>query len=344
MSVVKSVVRSVMSSAVQSVMGISRRYIHTLDSAGGMYYAFSSNIAPAGDWSFTYVGTLESANNVIFGETAAANNRIVIQSTGNVQIAFGGTSSDLTSAEALSYLDGKIHTVSGSISGTTVTLKIDGSTIGAPTNAGSPSFATVGRSNTVYSDGSPLSLKIWDAGTLVGDYDFNTDLSNSIVRNKAAVLGSELWAGTVTTSANVSEAGGVISFSGVDTSYIYARVNATITAGKTYLITLHGSNHVSGSVKVQAQTTSEVFDVASELAGNGTVVFMHTAVNNNTKLEVFRKSGEIADMDVTVSVREIPAATPYLTATNMTSADSELFQLTVNKWVALDGSPILEYA
>lgn len=193
----RSVVRNAVRSAVYSAVRPASRYIHTLDAAGGMYYDFSSDIAPSGDFVATYIGTLESVVNPILGNTTDAN-RFVFAANGDVNISFNGTASNLVGV-ASSYLDGKIHTVVLSKTGSTVEVKVDGTSLGTTTNAGTPTFAFVGRSNATYYDGSILDLKVWDAGTLVLDVDFNTTLASATVPDRSA-SGNDLTATNMTSA------------------------------------------------------------------------------------------------------------------------------------------------
>jgi len=134
------------------------------------------------------------------------------------------------------------------------------------------------------------NLKIWDNGTLIRDYPL--DDNSDILRNRATVLGAELWNGVSDFPAdtNVTAATGT-------------------TAGASYLTTISG---LSGGEDFRFSGQS-----GFESVGNG--VFVLTAPGSSMQ---FRSIG-VPESGVTISIRQ---ADGYGTVINGNASDWGLFQ------------------
>ena len=188
--------------------------------------------------------------------------------------------------------------ISGSVSSPNITLTLDGNLIGTtPANA-NPNFAgawSLYEFNLDTFSGILANLKIWDNGTLIRDYPL--DDNSDILRNRATVLGGELWNGTASFQTGTTTV-----------------VASNIPLGIDYLVSVSGLS------------AGENFNIYAEGG--------YKALQNNVPLVVRSTdaafSGEFRCVDfaenqdgVTISIRQ---ADGYGTLINGNASDWGLFQ------------------
>ena len=181
------------------------RHLHTLDAAGGMHYVMDSAITLSGDFEVEgdHAQTDTAGTETIFSGTTNGTDELVLQANGTNLEFFAYVGTTLQTAVTVAIPDNtKIYSYRARYSGTTAYLSVNNGAESSQTWALNGSqdikyvYSRAGASN--YLSGSPFALKIRDAGTLVADYDFNTDLTSTTVPNRAG--SNDLTATNMTTA------------------------------------------------------------------------------------------------------------------------------------------------
>lgn len=208
----RSVVRNAVRSAVYSAVRPASRYIHTLDSAGGMYYDLATDINPTGDFvirgafSSNTIGGVLTPSVLSSADVRDGLLLYVAEAEANLILRTGIASSFQSAVSNVTLANNKIYSyvLTFTASSNTYALSVEGETPVTLVRSGvSNDLAFVGvQKYTVfdsYYDGSILDLKVWDAGTLVLDVDFNTTLASATVPDRSA-SGNDLTATNMTSA------------------------------------------------------------------------------------------------------------------------------------------------
>lgn len=322
-----------------------QRYITELSAAGSMYDQFSSAITLDGDFriGFKFLCGVQSTF-VLYGQSSSFANHISVLPT-KIEARIAGTRLSFTG----SFQDGRLHAGYIERVGSVVTLEMDGVTIPEDTLLGSTSTLTLdvcGQENTTdFSDGIIYDYEITKAGTLIVDAKKDGDGSSNVIVNDAAVLGSEQVTDNTSGTWLNARAGAISDVSGG----IRATANSTSTQGAAYPLTglnvgeeylvsfTTDSDDTTGSVfprvapdqdlSTSAQEIIPAYNVGDTTAVEGTF----TATTSTMYVGVVRTTPGVGTyIEVTnATIKEIPAATPYLTRVNQTT--DEVTQYTVEE-------------
>lgn len=297
------------SSTVLGCFAAIERYYTELSSAGNQYDAFTNTATLDSDFDIEVdILNTSTSSMVILGDSTTGDNLLYTDSNAlKIRIAAG---SFVTIASG-TISDGRLHRIRVTRISGIVTGYIDG-VAGTPA-AISGSFlinAQGQRGNGLYWDGILANLKITKAGTLIVDAKKDGDGTSNIIVNDAATLGAELSSGI---------------FIDIDTTDAFTDFDVTtgLSAGLSYFVVMTIESISSGRMKINTATTDSVKITepsTTEITATGT-----TFSSIQTGASGF--TGRVK-----LSTREIPAATPYLTRVNQTSADVELYTQVSDGW------------
>jgi len=275
---------------VRAISNINTRYFRRNE--GTTDYATIPEVTLAGSWEIEFDFLPASDSDMrIFGEVGIVDNYIRYEgaSSKDIVIVGDGFSIRFSGTEIQKSV---INSLSISRVGSQYSLIVNsGAAILVTGSLDSIRYDSIYAGNSFQNVSGILSnLKIWDNGTLIRDYPL--DDNSDILRNRATVLGAELWNGVSDFPAdtNVTAATGT-------------------TAGASYLTTISG---LSGGEDFRFSGQS-----GFESVGNG--VFVLTAPGSSMQ---FRSIG-VSESGVAISIRK---ADGYGTVINGNASDWGLFQ------------------
>jgi hypothetical protein len=324
------------------VSPVVQRYFTENLAAGGMYSAMSSSVPILGDFEleFDFYRSSPTGGSFIFSnyDTAAGKYGLSIYSTGDYGVGagtlkvFGGTSPLISglsnnkyykvafkyvsaTGKMTTYLNGAIY--SGPVSST------------LPSGMGTSDVSAIARAaqGSFYFGGIVANLKLWlsatrDPDTLKINMPLDEPGTTSVIKNKAGVLGDELWMSPSLGSGWTEPQPGTYSIT-ADASYTGLGITLPDN-GKTYLVE---ADYASiGGLTLR----SDGILVAPAAYGTGRISAMFTANDTGgTSIAFVRLTGSqpLTATISNVSVKEIPKSTPYAMRINHAADDTELYQL-----------------
>ncbi|WP_028470052.1 hypothetical protein [Neptunomonas japonica] len=330
------------------------RYFTENLAAGGMYSAMSSSVPILGDFEleFDFYRSSPTGGSFIFSnyDTAAGKYGLSIYSTGDYGAGagtlkvFGGTSPLISglsnnkyykvafkylaaTGKMTTYLNGAVY--SGPVSST------------LPSGMGTSDVSAIARAaqGSFYFAGIVANLKLWlsanrDPSSLRIDMPLNESAEEPVFKNKAAVLGSDLW---VNPALNgwVDNGNGSYTLAG-DGSFQNLLI-PTPTAGSIYLLSFEVVS-IDGSMKIQSSGNIFGFSAAKKykLALTATANLIGFA----------RNFGAVNCTIKNILIKEIPASTPYATRVNQAADDTELYQLNTvavpYQWESTESAKVIQ--
>ena len=298
------------------------RYFTDYDSSLQSYDEFSTPFVLTGDFRIRIKHATSLTNSRALLGRKGTSDDILYTDTNQLRFrAAGGTFHSFGVAPGGIVLsDNALHTTEIVRTGTTVSATTDGvphtSTI---TEAGVFTFDVSARfGSTGYWGGQLADLEIEDAGTLVGDFPLDEGPDSTIRINRAAVLGSEEWVYPLTLDGSVGLFGilGGVASGGV-------AMNTKFQVEFSW-VNLTGR----GILRVgEAQ-----FDTGNQTNNTGSA---STTIADSASLDrLFVENAAVSTTadSMTISVKEIPAATPYATRFNQPASQDNLFAQVSDGW------------
>jgi len=309
-----------------------KRYITSLNAAGGMYYELSESRTLVGDFEFAFEFATSMSSKAVLLSTFTDDPSEYL----NISINFFGSSGLLKIASlgqtpdegSIVVNDGVMHECSLVFDSSTslLSLYIDGSLDYSTTHANPSKLLgmfrhfIIGASKLSTGDGTGnlctgdiMNFRLWvggdrNTGTLVGDYPIDEDWTHgNVVRNRAAQLGGELAPSTATISMPSQYASVAIPNSG------------SLVAGKKYLYSMRVVSAPEGSAcRLRSMGTSN--NLYSSVGGRAYGI--GTADAGSITLQGSIVGEYVIDE---LSVREIPSGYPYALAVNITEDEAEQF-------------------
>jgi len=282
-------------------------------------YATIPEVTLAGDFVITFSAMLVAGKTQTFmGSTGDTANFFSFFDNGTMINRL--SSVQTTAVDVSSYMDNRFHTISMTRTGTLLDVSIDQVSVLSESNAGTFFFDTLYNNDQLQYgvQGILANLKIWDNGTLIRDYPL--DDNSDILRNRATVLGGELWGSNTLSSANNASVtpivGGytIISTSGASGNVANGGVDQSVdnmVIGTTYKFSVASTEPVNLVVY-----NSSFGQIAS---GINAVVFTAVA---GVKVYVCPRSTNPIDVTL-LSIRQ---ADGYGTVINGNASDWGLFQ------------------
>jgi hypothetical protein len=327
---------------------VVQRYFTENLAAGGMYSAMSSSVPILGDFEleFDFYRSAPTGGSFIFSnyDTAAGKYGLSIYSTGDYGAGAGtlkifGGNSPLISGLS----NDKYYTVAFKYVAATgkMTNYLNGVIQSGPVNSTLPSgmstsdVSAIARAaqGSFYFAGIVANLKLWlsvtrDPGTLQIDMPLDEPGTTPVIKNKAAVLGSELWINPSLGAGWTEPQPGTYSIT-ADATYTGLSISLPDN-GKTYLV--EADYDSIGGLTLR----SDGILVAPAAYGTGRISAMFTANDlGSTSIAFVRLSGSqpLTAIISNVSVKEIPASTPYALRINQSIDDTELYSAVDVGWL-----------
>ena len=290
---------------VRAISNINTRYYRRNE--GTTDYATTPEVTLAGDqrWEFDLLTTISSGVGVVFSGQSSVDRWYIAVENGKPLI---GNGVDRV-AGGLTVNDGLFHRWVFEVVSNTLTVTVDGLTqYSDAVKATLPKSVRnlmADEAGSFILSGILANLKIYDNGTLIRDYPL--DDNSDILRNRATVLGGELYgeAGQLQSAASGAQSLGTGIFAVANTDYIVRVVYENIV-GNASLRTGVGVNESLGPV----------------ITGSGESVFILSALDSS-EFEFIGRFGGVTSGVVTTSIRQ---ADGYGTVINGNADDWGLFQ------------------
>lgn len=297
-----------------------KRYITEVLSSAQSFGQFTEPVSLSSDFEIEFTHLIKTTNSRAALGQAANNDNIIYTDSGSLKLRVNSGSFYSFGTSPATLNDEKLHTTIVKRVGTSITATTDGLAHSASiTNSDTLTLDVIMRFASVYSDGILTDLKITDNGTLIVDCPLNEGPSIPYFANRAATLGSELWSfGEITVDGSTAQyatiAGSYNQILPIDSSF---EVNVSWTNLTGRLILLVGDD--STSTDNVTNNTGSLSYIASS-SGSQRLVLQEAS-----------SLGSTADV-VTVSVKEIPAATPYITKENIADTQTVLYDQVSDGW------------
>ena len=175
MPVIFPVIKSVLSDAVGKAVASAQRYFLPMDPVLNSYAEMDTAFTPSGDFEVEMLvyASAGGSKTIFSGSTKNSNSivlRVLNDPNGTVQFyAYVGSTLQTIITSSGSIIDGKLHTIKATYTGTTAELFVDGVSQGTATWAlnGSQDIINVGRrpDSTDYFDGYIANVKLTDLAT-----------------------------------------------------------------------------------------------------------------------------------------------------------------------------------
>ncbi len=315
-----------------------QRYITSIHAAAGAYFALSEPIVIAAGEDFEiefygYVKQTVTSNEPFIGSMGSLNSFTIFQNSsadGIVTVQFpkiGGSSSYLS----VNGIYEGVNTIVLKRLGNTVILSVGNkeANISNDNLLSEIIVNSVGKWNALLFTGELYDVKVWvggdrNTGTLVGDYPIDEDWTQgNVVRNRAAVLGGELWVNPTLGSQWTDNGDGSYTLAG---NGVYSDMFVDVPEnGKSYLATFDYTSDEEIGMRIDSSTNGVQ---PEKLKGSGTAnVLLIANDSGSTRIGFARSnSGEVVNATISnISVREIPSGYPYALAINVTQDDAEKF-------------------
>jgi len=329
------------------------RYFTPFIASSDSHIVLSNAIVVTGN----FIGSIDAVlngtdNQTLIGGTLSVEDSIVLDIRPTTIRLFAYVGTTIQSIVTVTNpADGELHTIYFSYTGTTASLALDNAT---PTTAtwaldGTQTIQYIGRNGsngTNYLDTIPANFKFRNVATDVVNMRIDEDLgSTTVVKNDLTVLGSELitnghfdngsdW--SLQGNSAISQGKALIASGDIGRGSIFQFVS-TFLLNKSYILSYNISSIVGDvSAEVRNSTTGKVLSERILTNGYKEHIFKW---DDETCTRVFFQCNSAATGSFVlddVTVREIPAATPYGTAVNITSSDFYTFDETLNGWFGVD--------
>jgi hypothetical protein len=296
-----------------------KRYITELSAAGSMYDQFSSPITLDGDFEkqIQYVTTETGVFQMLSGLLSSTSEYLGITAAGDLELRLSGSFHNFGAVPR----DGRLNTVRLVRVGSSISAYINGALLSSIVNSSTYRFDVVARyASGLYFNGIWSNLLVEDNGTLIVDAKKDGDGTSNVIVNDAAVLGSELWV-----YDPIVVDGSVVQYGLIAESY-----GAILPEASNFLVEVTWIN-LTGRLGLRIGDDS--FNTDIETGGTGTGQYLATTNTLRSIALQDLAGGSVAD-SVKITVKEIPAATPYLTRVNQTTHEVTLYTEVDNGWLS----------
>lgn len=307
---------------------VIQRYFTEFLSSVNSYGESTDTITLNGDFDIEFDAVFNlSGNQTVLGGNTVVNDIVVFGSAsfdpGRLRLVIDSVNADFTGF--IGGVTNKLDKVRIKRTGGTIEAFLNGVSKGTQSNSGTLTIDQLARRDVGnYFDGFLANLKIHDQGTLVLDSPMDDKPDSPYFVNKAAVLGSELFNAPSLSSNWSDNGGGSYTSDGSVQGDLF--VPGVTTVGNSYLYEINVESITSGTIRLRVgDTTGSFYDITS--AGSYSVPLEAAIVDTTVRALV----GTVATVSG-ISLREIPATTPYIIKQNISQDQTELFDQVADGW------------